>query len=247
MAYLNLVSNTSWLNLTPIFSPCPVNEIMQEIKLIESQFIEERDEEQYKKMQHKGATGVGEKPLGQKSWQAVTLYSASGEYTDIISHGIESNHNKQSYIKSFRNIKSHSWTQLSSYMPKTVSWLKNELEKYMIFSYIKIAKLDAGGKIPVHTDIPKNNFDFKNTKNTYNMLNTFLVELNYPPGVTAWHDNTVLPYQSGSVFFINTSKSHGVENIGTEPRYNLRIQGLQNKKFRNIIMNNINLLEKYPN
>ncbi len=247
MTYLDFVSKTSWVNITPIISICPVDKIIKEIKKIESLFIEERDEKQYKKMKSKGATGVGEKPLGQKNWQAVTLYSASGDYTDIISHGIESNHNKESYFKSFRNIKNHSWTQLADYMPTTVKWLKEELGQYMMFGYIKIAKLDAGGKIPVHTDIPPNNFDFKNTKNTYNMLNTVLVELNYPSGVTAWHDNTTLPYQKGSIMFINTSKSHGVENLGNEARYNLRIQGLQNKKFRNKIINNINFLGKYPN
>lgn len=246
MSYLNYVSNTSWVDITPLFSPCPVNEIMSEIRSVESLFLEERDKDQFKIMKEKGATGIGEHFDNQKNWEAVTLFSSTGDYKDILTQGILPNQDKKTYVKSFRNLRNHKWTQLAELMPNTVNWIKKEIGQYMIFSYIKIAKLGPGGDVPVHTDVPHEDFDFLNTQNTYNMLNSFLVELNFPEGVTAWHDDVILPYQQGSVIFCNQSKSHGTVNKGTETRYNLRIQGLHNKKFREILMSKAKHFNMHP-
>lgn len=244
--YLDYVSNTSWVDITPMFAPCPVDSIMQEIRSIENMFLEERDPEQYKEMQEKGAIGIGEHFDDQKSWEAVTLFSSTGDYRDILTQGILPNQDLETYMKSFRNLRNHKWTQLADLMPNTVKWIKEEIGQYMQFSYIKIAKLGPGGDVPVHTDVPNEDFDFLNTQNTYNMLNSFLVELNFPNGVTAWHDDVELPYQQGSVIFCNQSKSHGTVNKGNETRYNLRIQGLHNKKFRNKLMSDAKEFTSYP-
>jgi len=48
------------------------------------------------------------------------------------------------------------------------------------------------------------------------------------------------------VIFCNQSKSHGTTNKGTETRYNLRIQGLHNKKFRNVLMDSAKNYNMYP-
>jgi len=245
--YLDYVSNTSWVDITPMFSKCPVDQIMQEIHSVESMFLEERDPEQYKEMQEKGAVGIGEHFDNQKSWEAVTLFSSTGDYKDILTQGILPNQDLKTYMESFRNLRNHKWTQLADLMPNTVSWIKQEIGQYMQFSYIKIAKLGPDGDVPVHTDVPHEDFDFLNTQNTYNMLNSFLVELNFPEGVTAWHDGVELPYQQGSVIFCNQSKSHGTTNKGIETRYNLRIQGLHNKRFREVLMKSAKDFTMYPN
>ena len=244
--YLDYVSNTSWVDITPMFSKCPVDLIMQEIYSVENMFLEERDPEQYKEMQERGAVGIGEHFDNQKSWEAVTLFSSTGDYRDILTQGILPNQDLKTYMESFRNLRNHKWTQLAELMPNTVSWIKQEIGQYMQFSYIKIAKLGPDGDVPVHTDVPHEDFDFLNTQNTYNMLNSFLVELNFPKGVTAWHDGVELPYQQGSVIFCNQSKSHGTTNKGTETRYNLRIQGLHNKKFRHVLMSSAKDFTMYP-
>lgn len=246
MSYLDFVANTSWVDITPMFNTCPVKNVMEEISIIEKLFLEERDKEQYKLMKEKGATGIGENFRDQKNWSAVTLYSASGNYDDILTQGILHNHTKQTYRQSLRNLKTHRWTQLSNKMPNTVEWIKKEIGKYMMFSYIKIAKLDPGGHVPIHKDIPNDNFDYENQQNTYNMLNSFLIELNNPDGVKAWHDNVELPYKEGSIIFCNQSKSHGTINNGDNTRYNIRIQGMHNKKFRQDIMDYAQNLQMYP-
>ena len=246
MSYLDYVSNTSWVDITPLFKPCPVNDIMSEIQNVTDVFLEERDKEQYKIMKEKGATGIGEHFQDQKNWGAVTLYSSTGSFRDILTQGVLPNQDMKTYRKSFKNLKKHKWTELADLMPKTVTWIKEEIGQYMVFSYIKISKLGPGGDVPIHTDVPQEDFDFLNTRNTYNMLNNFLVELNFPKGVTAWHDNVELPYQQGSVIFCNQSKSHGTVNRGTENRYNLRIQGLHNKKFRDELMNHAKDFNMYP-
>lgn len=244
--YLDFTTSKSWVDITPLFTPCPVDDIMEEIRQVEDMFLGERDPEQYAIMKEKGATGIGEHFEDQKEWGAVTLFSSTGDYKDILTQGILSNHNKETYIQSKRNLQNHKWTQLEPMMPKTVAWIKDQIGQYMQFSYVKIAKLGPGGDVPVHTDIPKEDFDYKNTRNTYNMLNSFLVELNFPEGVTAWHDDVELPYQKGSVFFCNQSKSHGTVNRSNETRYNLRIQGMHNRHFRKTLMEMVDQLNVYP-
>lgn len=245
--YLDFVSSTSWVDITPMFAPCPVDDILEEISSSVNLFLGERDPDQYELMKEKGATGIGEHFEDQKEWSAVTLFSSTGDYRDILTQGILPNQDMETYKESFRNLRTHKWTQLAPLMPKTVKWIKEEIGKYLTFSYIKIAKLGPGGDVPVHSDVPEEDFDFLNTRNTYNMLNSFLVELNFPEGVTAWHDDVELPYQKGSIFFCNQSKSHGTVNKGTETRYNLRIQGLHNKRFRDSLISNAHNLKMHPN
>lgn len=244
--YLDYVTNTSWVDITPMFTPCPVDNVMDEIRGVEDMFLDERDQEQYDSMRAKGATGIGTHFEDQKEWGALTLFSSTGDYRDILTQGILPNQDMKTYRESFRNLKKHKWTELAKHMPQTVDWIQKEIGQYMMFSYIKIAKLGPGGDVPVHTDVPEEDFDFLNTRNTYNMLNSFLVELNFPDGVTAWHDDVELPYQKGSVVFCNQSKSHGTTNQGSETRYNLRIQGLHNKHFRDTLIDRAINFEMYP-
>lgn len=246
MAYLDYVSNTSWVDITQMFQPCPVSDVMREIQVVDAFFLEERNKEQFEIMKEKGATGIGEHFDNQKNWEAMTLFSSTGDYKDILTQGILPNQDRNTYFKSFRNLRNHKWTQLEHLMPITSKWVKKEIGQYMTFSYVKIAKLGPGGIIPVHQDVPQEDFDFLNTRNTYNMLHSFLVELNFPNGITAWHDGVELPYKQGSIIFSNQSKSHGIVNNGTEIRYNLRIQGLHNKKFRDKFMANAKNFKMYP-
>jgi len=244
--YLDIITNTSWVDITSMFDPCPVDEIMNEIRIVESWFLEERDAEQFEALKAKeGTTGIGTHFDDQKEWGSVTLFSSSGDYKDILTQGILPNHNYETYRKSFRNLRNHSWTQLEPMMPKTVKWIKEQMGKYMRFSYVKISKLGPGGDVPIHQDLPEEDFDFLNTRNTYNMCNSFLVELNLPKGITAWHDGMELPYKKGSVFFCNQSKPHGTTNKGDEVRYNLRIQGLHNKFFREDFIKGLPQFERH--
>lgn len=245
MSYLDFVSATSWVNLTPLF-PVPVDIIMKEIYQVETMFNEERDQQQNQKLKQSDTIGIGTRLDGQKNWSAMTLLSASGDYKDILTQGILTNENKKVYIKSFRNLRDHKWTELCDHMPNTTKFIKDTLGPLMKLSYVKISKLEPGGDIPQHEDIPEVDFDFKNTTNTYNMLNSILIELNCPAGTTAYHDGQKLNYQKGSVFMCNQSKKHGTSNTGNSNRYNMRIQGLYNKKFRDLIKQKIKILDVFP-
>ena len=57
---------------------------MEEIRSVEDMFLEERDPAQYKTMQEKGAIGIGGHFDDQKNWEAVTLFSSTGDYKDIL-------------------------------------------------------------------------------------------------------------------------------------------------------------------
>ena len=245
MSYLKFATQASWVDLSQFFK-VPVDEILEEIHLVESMFNKERDQEQHKKMKESGTIGIGTAVDGQKAWSAISLLSRSGNYTDILTQGVFTNETKESYMGSFRNIRSHGWTSICEHMPITTKFIKEELGSYIKLSYGKIAKLEAGGNIPMHADLPEVDFDFYNTTNTYNMLNNLLVELNCPDGLEAYHDDQKLPYQKGSIIVCNQARVHGTKNNSNETRYNLRIQGLHNKKFRDLIKNNIDHINVYP-
>ena len=244
-SYIDIASNTSWVEVTPLFSNCPVDKIMEEISTVEESFLEERNTDQYKSMKDRGVTGIGTKIENQKEWKAVTLFSSTGDYQDTLTQGILRNDNLETYKQSFRNIRKHKWTQLAPLMKNTVKWINNEFGQYLNLSYVKIAKLGPGGNIPLHTDLPNEDLSLLSTQNSYNMLNSFLVELNFPEGVKALHDGVEIPYKKGSLFFLNQSKSHCTVNIGNSTRYNLRIQGLPNRKFREAFLYKINELVRH--
>ena len=244
-SYIDIASNTSWVEVTPLFSNCPVDKIMEEISTVEESFLEERNTDQYKSMKDRGVTGIGTKIENQKEWKAVTLFSSTGDYQDTLTQGILRNDNLETYKQSFRNIRKHKWTQIAPLMKNTLKWINNEIGQYLNLSYVKIAKLGPGGNIPLHTDLPNEDLSLLSTQNSYNMLNSFLVELNFPEGVKALHDGVEIPYKKGSIFFLNQSKSHSTVNNGNSTRYNLRIQGLPNRKFREAFLYKINELVRH--
>jgi hypothetical protein len=245
MSYVKFATAASWVDLSPYFS-VPVDDIINEIKFVENMFNDERDVYQNKVMKDAGIMGIGTRLDGQKAWSALSLLSRSGDYKDILTQGVLTNENKKSYITSFRNIRDHQWTSICDYMPITTKFIKKELGKYMKLSYAKIAKLESGGDIPLHADLPEVSFDFYNTTNTYNMLNNMLIELNCPDGLEAYHDGQRLPYRKGSVIVCNQARVHGTTNNSNETRYNLRVQGLHNKNFRDLIKNNLDDINLYP-
>lgn len=245
MSYVDFSIKTSWLDLTP-FINVPVDFIMNEIDKVETSLIDERNVDQYHKMQENQIYGVGEKINGQSNWSALTLYSASGKSDDILTQGILPNNTVSVYRHSFRNIRQHKWTDLASVMPATVNFIIDSFMPLMKLSYVKISKLDPGGIIPEHKDLPNLNFNFETEVNSYNMLNSILIELNCPDGVIAIHDGIQIPYRRGSVFMFNQSKPHSTKHLGKTPRYNMRIQGLHNKRFRDMIKNNCDIINCHP-
>ena len=110
-SYIDIASNTSWVEVTPLFSNCPVDKIMEEISTVEESFLEERNTDQYKSMKDRGVTGIGTKIENQKEWKAVTLFSSTGDYQDTLTQGILRNDNLETYKQSFRNIRKHKSTQ----------------------------------------------------------------------------------------------------------------------------------------
>lgn len=245
MSYIEFSTEASWLDLTPLFS-VPVDNIMREIDTLDQcAMLEERDQDQYKDLQARKASGVGAKIQGQQRWSAMALFSASGQSRDIISQGILDNTDAISYRSSFRNLRKHRWTDLAPRMLSSAQWLASTFEPLMRLSYVKIAKLDGGGTIPEHADLPETG-RFSQGTSSYTMLNSILIELNHPPGVSAMHGGVLIPYTRGSVFMLNQSRPHSTVHSGTEPRYNIRIHGLHNTKFREMIRNNISMLTCHP-
>ena len=241
MQYSEFIVNTSWVNLTSLFS-VPVDDIMNEIQQVENFFHIERDKLQAQQLQEKETLGVSEYLATDNKWSAFTLLSSSGDYKDVLTQGINANIDKKEIVSTYRNIRQHKWTELSELMPKTILYVRSAFEPIMKLSYVKIAKLSAGGVIPKHTDKPNKEIA-KNTINSYHMLNSILIELNSPKGIIAKHNDDIIDYQKGSVYWFNQSREHEVIHNGNKDRYNIRIQGMYNRKFRELIKNNIHMLQ----
>ena len=235
MPWLEFLKQTSWVDLTPGFK-VPTQEILKEIRSVDQYFTREREQ---------AVAGIGSYIEGQTNWSAFTLYCASGSSRDLLTQGILGNQNRTAYAGSFRNLRRHQWTEVAALMPSTVNWIKLALEPFLILSHVKIARLEPGGSIPEHSDLPEESFDLSGT-NTYTMLNTLLIELDPPVGLRAYHDSVPLKYTIGSVFWCNQGRPHSTSNQGSQDRFNLRIHGLYRKKFKDFIKANIHGFEHHP-
>ena len=70
---------------------------------------------------------------------------------------------------------------------------------------------------------------------SYDMLNTILIELTGQDDLYVTHDSRELKYNAGDIYWINVAKNHEVKNNSDSDRYNMRIHGLYNTKFREMI------------
>ena len=113
-------------------------------------------------------------------------------------------------------------------------WIQDNLCPYIKLSYVKIAKLGPGGHVPEHNDKP--NVSTANMEtHSYDMLNTILIELTGQDDLYVTHDGKQLKYKAGDIYWINVAKNHEVKNNSDSDRYNIRIHGLYNTKFREMI------------
>ena len=225
MQYIDFVKNTNHLNITNLIGRIDANKVINEI--CDVKFYEERNQKAVD-------IGVDANINGQNNWSSFTLFSKSGKSSDTISQGITLNENKGSYKQSLRNLRTHKWTEVANQFPYTVQWIQDNLCPYVKLSYVKIAKLGPGGHVPEHNDKP--NVSTVNMEtHSYDMLNTILIELTGQDDLYVTHDGKQLKYKAGDIYWINVAKNHEVKNNSDSDRYNIRIHGLYNTRFREMI------------
>jgi hypothetical protein len=110
------------------------------------------------------------------------------------------------------------WTELSDQVPNIKKfWLEFPVQ---YFRRLRFMKLDPGGYIGVHNDVPtespfKNLADLKPLENTV----TVNVAITQPKDCKFVIENCgTVPWNEGSIFMINNTKNHCVVNNSDKPR-----------------------------
>jgi hypothetical protein len=122
----------------------------------------------------------------------------------------------------------------------------------MIVGQIYITKLEKGGVVTEHNDIPENEKSkiklIKNLHN-YNILNTFNLSLNKIDSCYSVFNGKIMPSYEGCLMWTNIGKPHWVVNMNTETQYKLIWQGVYKKSFRKLVLDKFKyeIQEMYPN
>lgn len=135
--------------------------------------------------------GVLHRSSNSKGWRSIVLHGLSSimtgpvhDYKGIVDEGTL-----------------ESWTDVSRFFPKTVSWIKKTIP-FNDFSRIRVMMLDPNGYINPHKDM---DIDF--------LGGGLNIAITNPKGVEFAIDNSgIIPWNIGDIRMINIGKYHSVIN-----------------------------------
>jgi hypothetical protein len=132
------------------------------------------------------------------------------------------------------------WTNVAQFSPSLVEFFKEQVYPYMHVGQIFVTRLDGGGIITEHNDIPEESKKYLNGENVhmFDMLNTFNLSLNYVESAYAVFNNKVMPSYEGCCMLTNVGKSHWVVNMNKRPLYKVIWQGIYKREFRDLVKEN---------
>lgn len=131
---------------------------------------------------------VGHKHQG---WKSMCIYGASTETTTS-------------------SDEQHTWTDIATYCPRTVDWIKQNFIINENTGRLRFMFLEPGGYIMPHVD------------RSVSKLSEINVAITNPPGcIFRFLDRGTVPFQSGKTFIIDTSNRHMVYNNSDQPRLHM--------------------------
>ena len=240
------ISKKSSVDLTNIIS-FPISTIKKEVETQLNQqrnlFYETRSYSEIQNLKEKVA--VIKKPeengeyVKSDKWRACSLYNYSGQSKDVIISGFNNVSNGHEYRKVIKEIKKHQWTDKIKLFPNIKKYAENVLQQYFYLGYIRLMILFPGGIIPPHTDHSSGSSINQSSFSVFNALNSINIAILEPDGHKFFLGGKLLPFNEGSIFWINTGIEHWLVNMSLKPRVHLLIQGIYKKKFRDLIFKNI--------
>lgn len=148
----------------------------------------------------------------------------SSGWLSLAIHGISSVHTNcaEDYGLPDDYERTHSdWTDIAKFCPKTVEWMKEEMD-YTKFARVRFMALLPGGWIGPHQD-----------RDSIVGLGATNVAISQPDDcVFVMEGMGKVPYKPGSVFKLNTAYTHGVWNRSNDIRIHMIFDGGPSENFR---------------
>lgn len=140
-------------------------------------------------------------PEPNRKWKSVCIHGLASHFTNDIHYY---DFNREDY--------EWHWTEVADLCPITTDFLKNQIQIYKQYYRVRFMLLEPGGYIFPHVDSDKNQLLIINY--ALNQPNDchFIIE-----------DKGIIPYTTGSAFFIDLANKHCIFNDSDEQRIHLII------------------------
>jgi len=174
-----------------------------------------------------------------KGWKSLCFLNETGDSKDQINRFppiFETAYDYRNTLINFLN--NRKWTNVTKFSPTLFKFFTEKVYTYMHVGQIFVTKLEPGGIISEHKDIPKDSYNFLNTDKVhmYDMLNTFNLTLNNLQSAYSVFDNKIIPSYEGCCILTNVGKSHWGINMNRKPLYKIIWQGIYKKEFRKLVL-----------
>jgi hypothetical protein len=260
--FFQILKNFDFYDISK-FWKIPYKQILKEVKQIPEEhwrkpFNGEGDQVQRMKLDDTNSVnyypGIKNENLIQAhGWKTLCFLNETGDSKDQITRFPPTFKNSFHYKDTLKNFKNNrKWTNIEHFSPTLKLFFKNVVEKYMIVGQIYITKLEKGGVVTEHTDIPdkeKNKINSSENLHNYDILNTFNLSLNNVDSCYSIFNKQIMPSYEGCLMWTNIGKPHWVVNMNKDTQYKLIWQGIYTKEFRKLILEKFKseIIDMHPN
>jgi hypothetical protein len=245
--FFDLTRSAPFVDITGFWN-IPTEQILEEVRSVPDEYWRRPfniDSNQLEEMNLDDKESVNYYPglTGDKilahGWKSLCFLNETGDSKDQISRfppvfasGLEYRQTLNSFLENRK------WTNVSAFSPTLVEFFTTRVYPYMHVGQIFVTRLDGGGVITEHSDIPeesKHLLDNDGVVHMFDMLNTFNLCLNHVESCYSVFDDKVLPGYPGALMWTNVGKRHWVVNMNRQPQYKVIWQGIYKTRFRSEI------------
>jgi hypothetical protein len=247
--FFDFVQSQDFVDITH-FWDIPYKEILDEVSIIPDEFWRRPfniDSDQVERMKLDDSESVNYYPglagdvILATGWKSLCFLNETGDSKDQINRFppfFKTNLEYKHTLKYF--LDNRKWTNVSNFSPTLVNFFKEKIYPYMHVGQIFVTRLDSGGIITEHTDIPNDVANSKNDGiNMFDMLNTFNLCLNHVDNCYSVFNHKVMPSYEGCLMWTNVGKPHWVVNMNRAPQYKIIWQGIYKKPLRELALTQI--------
>lgn len=249
--FFDVMQQRNFVDITHFWN-IPHKEILDEVLTVPDEFWRRpfnADSDQVERMHLDDSESVNYYPgadgklIEAHGWKSLCFLNETGDSKDQISRFPPIFNTAKDYRATLDYfLKNRKWTNVAHFSPTLLNFFEEQIYPYMHVGQIFVTRLDGGGIITEHSDIPEESKKYLNGEKVhmFDMLNTFNLSLNAVPSAYAVFNNKIMPSYKGCCMLTNVGKSHWVVNMNRQPLYKIIWQGIYKKSFRDLVMENYN-------
>lgn len=230
----------------------PHKEILQEVLTVPNEYWRRpfnADSDQVERMNLDDSESVNYYPgadgklIEAHGWKSLCFLNETGDSKDQINRFPPIFNTAKDYKETLDYfLNNRKWTNVAHFSPTLVNFFEEQVYPYMHVGQIFVTRLNGGGIITEHSDIPEESKKYLNSDkiHMFDMLNTFNLSLNAVSSAYAVFNNKVMPSYEGCCMLTNVGKAHWVVNMNRQPLYKVIWQGIYKRSFRELVMDNYN-------